>query len=98
MKSRLTLLLSLVVLAVASSGCNTSIGTRTTPKGDVLTIKNTRFIWSSQNAVFKYMDGDVVIELSASKSGTDVQAIEALSSAVNSLAAATAKGAVQGLK
>lgn len=75
------------LLAIALlTGCSFTKGTRTTRNGDILTVQNQRFFWSSQGINFTVRDTNgFSASLSIEKSNPDAQALEA-----------TARGAAQG--
>lgn len=78
---------ALLLLALSLTGCVYVSGTRTGPDGSKLTISSTRLLWVSENMTFSTMTDDgVLVELKATKSSSDGEAVAAL--------AEIAKGAV----
>lgn len=76
-----------VLCQVVLAGCATIEGRRTTD--GTLTIRSTRLLWSTQNLVFSVNDGtNIVVTLRASRTGTDTEAIAAITEAA-------ARGAVK---
>lgn len=86
MRFKRSILVALAGLCLLS-GC-ASIEGRRDPDG-TLTIRSTRFLWSTQNLAFSVNDGtNIVVTLRASKTGTDTEAIAAITEAA-------ARGAVR---
>lgn len=68
-------------------GCVNIKGERTGPDGSKLSISAQRFLWSSQDLSFTTMTDDgVAVELKASNSSSDADAIASLSGALGEVA------------